>query len=438
MHIKTRKCAGGNVGSTVSVRKRGARLVLVVGILFGVDTGLGLALTSPEQLSLATDVYHHAAQVALQGGDFYDVTPPGLPGYYFLYPPVVMGPLLVYGLVDPGLAYAVQTVLNLATGVVLATVVVRIVERSGVELGRVDRLLVGAFCLLGAGAAVTLVLGQVNLLLALGIALGATWVERGRERRAGAVLAAVATVKLFPALVGAWLIRRRAWRTIAAATATGVGLALVGLVAFGPDATVVWATRTVPGEMSVGAFGGGPDPGAPYLGLRRQFSMVAPWIPDDLLLPASLLTVTPVVLASYRTFGSRVSRLVGLQATLLATLTVFPLEHFYLSIALFPTVALLYLIDAGAVDPGPARPLYLGGALVASVPMTLGGLHSALATLPLPAAVESAILGAVTPTFAFALPPTYGVWAMLAACVVYQHRAVSTPAPEDAVDPADD
>lgn len=400
--------------------------MLVLGILVGVENAVGLARTQPAQVGLATDVYYYAARAALRGGDFYAAAPPGLAGYRFLYPPVVMGAILPYGLLgDPLWAYAVQWVLNVATGLALAAVMVRVVGRSGVELDRIDRLLVAGFCFGSAGAATTLVLGQVNLQLSLGIALGALLVERGQGRAAGAVLAAVATVKLFPALVGAWLVRRRAWRAVGAATAVGLGLVALGLVAFGPETTEIYLTRTIPDEMAVGAFPDGPDPGAPYLGLRRQFSVLAPWIPDDLLLPAGLLVLTPVVLAAYRTFADPVTRLLGLQATLLATLTALPLEPFYLSLALFPTVPLLYLVDAGPVDPGYARPLFLVGALVASVPVTLGGVETQLAVLPLPAAVDGAILGTAESAFAFVLPPTLGVWAMLAACGLYHHRAVS-------------
>lgn len=411
---------------------------MAVAILFGVENGVGLARTQPEQVGLATDVYYHAARAALEGGDFYAVTPPGLDGYYFLYPPIVMAPLLVYGLLgDPALAYAVQTAANLLTGGVLAWVMVRTVERAGVELDRVDGVLVAGFTFLSAAAAVTLVLGQVNLQLALAVALGATWIERDRETAAGAVLAAAATVKLYPALVGAWLVRRRAWRTIAAATATGLGLVVLGVVAFGPGVTEVFFTRTLPGEMSVGAFTDGPDPGSSFMTVRRQLSVVAPWLPADAVLPASILVMTPAVLASYRTFEHPVSRLVGLQATLLAILAVIPLEPFYLSLAIFPTIPLLYLIDAGPVDPGRARPLYLAGALVAAIPVTLAGIESTLALVPVPGAVASAILAVAPDVLAFALPPSLGVYAMLGACALYQHRVVSAGSDELAADPTD-
>lgn len=411
---------------------------MAVAILFGIENGVGLARTQPEQVSLATDVYYHAARAALKGGDFYAVTPPGLDGYHFLYPPVVMLPLLLYGLLgDPTLAYAVQTALNLLTGAALALVMVRTVERAGVELTRLDRGLIAGFTFLSAASAVTLVLGQVNLQLALAFALGAVWIERDREIAAGAVLAAAATVKLYPALVGAWLVRRRAWRTVAAATATGLGLLALGLVAFGPGPTEVFFTETLPGEMSVGTFADGPDPGAPFMTVRRQLAVVAPWIPGAAMFPAAMLVMTPVVLASYRTFEHAVSRLVGLHVTILAILSVIPLEPFYLSLALFPMVPLLYLLDAGPVDPGCARPLYLAGALVAAIPVTLAGIEATLSVLPVPGAVSGAILAAAPPVLSFALPPTFGVWAMLGACALYQHRAVAAESADPAGDPDD-
>lgn len=401
----------------VGIEKPGPRLVLVLGLLAGIGQAYTLPMLSPEQVTLATDVYHHAAEAFLSGEDPYAVTPPNLPGYYFVYPPVVLGLLLPYGLLSPGLAYAVQTALNVLATAGTAVVLVRTIERGGVDLDRVDRLLIGAFAFGSLGAVTNLLNGQVNPLLAFGIAAGVLALERDRETLSGVVLAAVATVKLFPALVGAWLLRVRAWRTIAAAIATGVGLFLLGVLAFGPDLTAAYVTEALARESSIATFEGGPDPGINKMTIRRQIAYLAPWVPGDLLFPVGAALLAPVVLASYRTVETLRDRLVALQATLLATLILLPLEPFYFSLAVFPSVALLYLVGGRWT-----RRAFLAGFLLAAAPLTMSSAEIWIETLSLSPGMADAITGIARAAFSFALAPMYGVWLMFGACIADQHR----------------
>ncbi|MXR21336.1 glycosyltransferase 87 family protein, partial [Halobacterium bonnevillei] len=133
-------------------------------------------------------------------------------------------------------------------------------------------------------------------------------------RAAGVAFGSVALVKLFPALVGAWLLRQRAWLAIAAATATGVlGLASGSLV-FGPETTAAYLTDTLAHEASVGSFTGGPDPTAPFVTVRRQLTAVFPGLPADWLLPASAFVLAPVFVGVNRVVDTLRSRLVALRA----------------------------------------------------------------------------------------------------------------------------
>jgi len=401
----------------VSIDRRGPRFVLAAGILAGLFQVVFLPRVSPEQVAIATDVYHHAAAAALSGGDPYAVTPPDHPAFHFLYPTIVLVVLLPYGLLDPGLAYAVQTGVNLLTIGAITILLVRTVERAGVELHRVDRLLVAGFAFGSAGMVTNLVNGQVNPQLALGITAGALLLERGRGIQSGVAFALTATVKLFPALLGAWLLRARAWRAVGAAVATGLGGLLLGVVVWGPDLTATYVTVALPREASTATFAGGADPTAPQMTIRRGIAFLAPWLPGDLLFPVATLVLVPVVLASYRTMATLRDRLVALQATLLATLSLFSLEPFYLSLAVFPTVPLLYLMEGR----WPRR-LFLLGALVAFVPLTMSTVEIWIGTLSPGPGVATTLRSLARTAFSFALPPTYGVWLMFAGCVASQNR----------------
>ncbi|MFC3478391.1 glycosyltransferase family 87 protein [Halobacterium litoreum] len=400
-------------------RNRRPRAVLAVAALAGVPSTVLFALRNPGQVGFATDVYYAAARAALAGRDFYAVNPVG--DATFQYPPAVVAAFYPHALLgDPALALALQTLVNLAALVGLAALVVRTAERGTGSLARVDRALLVAFVFLAGPVGVNLVMGQVNPVLALGLAGGAVALERGRDRASGAALGATAAVKLFPALVGVWLCRRRAWRAIAAATATGVGAILAGVLLFGPGATETYVAETLSGELSVASFPDGPDPTAPFVTVRRQLTYLAPSLSGTALLAAGLAVVAPVYAGVNRVVADPESRLVALQGTLTATLLVFPLEPFYVVLAVFPLAPLLYRLD-----PGTPRTLLLAGTLLVSVPV----LYESVVTLtaPLPGGISSAIRGVSRDAFAFVLPPTIGAWLVLAGCLLYQHRAATEP-----------
>lgn len=397
--------------------KRGPRVVLALCVLAGIPNTVLFPLRNPQQVGLATDVYYYSARAAMAGTDVYAVNPLGDTG--FRYPPVVVLGFVPHGLLgDPTLALALQTLLNLAALGGIAALAVWTIERGGVDLARIDRVLVWAFVFLVGPVGVNLVMGQVNPLLAAGLAAGAVLLIRGRERAGGVAFGLVALVKLFPALVGVWLLRQRAWRAIAAATATGLLGIAASVLVFGPGTLETYLTETLAHETSVASFADGPDHTAPYVTVRRQLTAVFPGIPADWLLPLSAAVLAPVFVGVNRVVDSLLTRLVALQGTLLATLVMFPLEPFYIVLAFFPLAPLLYLLD-----PGRVRQAFLVGTLLVAIPATWSSTVPMIAVLP--GGVAEVVRGLARPMFGFVLPPTVGIWLLLAGCLLVQHRAAS-------------
>ncbi|MGB9963901.1 glycosyltransferase family 87 protein [Halobacterium hubeiense] len=409
---------------------RAPRLVLLASVLAGVANTALFPLRNPEQVALATDVYYYSARAALRGADFYAVNPIGQTG--FRYPPAVVlafAPHAALG--DPLLAFAFQTLLNLAALAGLAAIVVRTVERatferaahgstarSGRGLATLDRALLAAAVFLVGPTGLNLVMGQVNPLLALGLAGGAVLLERDRRRASGAAFGLVALVKLFPALVGVWLLRRRAWRAVAAATATGIAGLAAGALVFGPATSVAYVTETLAGEAAVASFAGGPDPTAPFVTIRRQLAVLAPGLGSTWLLPVGAVVLAPVFAGVNRVVADLRSRLVALQGTLLATLLLLPLEPFYVVLVLFPLLPLLYVLDAG----WPRR-LVLAGAILLLIPVTWASVTTMTAVLPV--GLAAVVRDAARALFSFVLPPTIGSYLVLAGCLLAQHRAAT-------------
>jgi hypothetical protein len=386
-----------------------ARLLLAVGALAGLITAAVFPRANPDQVALASDVYYAAGRALLDGQPLYDVG--------FLYPPPVAAAFLPNALLgDTTLAYAYQIVVGLLALAAVATITVRLAERAGVALDRTDRVLVAAVVLASPPSVVNLVNGQVNPVLAAAIGAGALALESDREWASGAAFAAAALVKVFPALVGAWLLRQRAWRATAAATAVGVGVLLAGLPVFGVDAYETFATTVLTGEANVATFPDGPDPSEPYATVRRQFAAVYPGLSGAQLLVASLAVLAPFVAAANRVTATATDRLVGLHAVLVAILVAFPLEPFYAVLAYPTLVPLLYALD------GTPRGLFLAGSLLTIAPLTLGDV-ALVASLPVfPQAVSEAINAAGETLFTYVRPPTIGAFLMLAACALQQHH----------------
>lgn len=394
------------------------RLVLALGILSGLGGIVATPFVSPEQFMLASDVYLYAADALLAGEDIYDVTPPDRPGYHYIYPPIVTAVFVPHALLGTSLAsFAIQTALNVAFGIGIAVVLWRALSRRGVSLTRVDAALLAGFTLLSAYSAITVVNGQVTLWLAFAFAVGFDALERNRESLAGVAFAGAALVKVFPAAIGLWLVRRRVGRGVAAALATGIAGVLLGLFLFGPDVTVTYFTEVLTGRYE--GFDGAPEPTQTRDGVQRQiatiFGLGAPY-----LTPLAFLVLAPVVLVLYRDVGTDERRQAAILGTILATLLFFPLQRLYMSLFIYPLVVLLYRLP-----PGRPRTVLLVGSIVSFLRIDYGLVEVTVDILPVPSFLEAGLLAALEWGFQVVLPPTLGMWLLLAGCVLVHYEPLT-------------
>lgn len=415
--------------------RRPVRATLAATIAVGLVYLVAVPLVRPDQVAVATDVYYHAGRAVLSGGDPYAVTPPTRPDFFFIYPPLVLLAFVPHVLMGSPLgAYLLQTLLNLATAGALAVLLCRGIADAGVELARRDRLLVGGVVVGSVHSIPVFVMGQVNLQLALAIAVGVRLVAhdrdgsaRGRDRLAGVAFALAAAVKLFPAVVGAWLLRLRAWRAVGAAVVTGLGTIAAGALVFGPAPTWTFFTEVLPAERQAATFVGGLDPSVMFVSVRRPLGALLPEASAGVLSALALALLVPAVLASARDVSSRTGRLVALLATLLATLTYLPLEPFYYALLYYPLVVLLYRLE-----PGRVRRLFLAGTVTLSLIVSYPSVEQLLVIAPLPAGIASTLDAVARTVFSVAQPPLAGVVLLLAGCVFWQHERAAESA--DATD----
>jgi hypothetical protein len=328
-------------------------------------------------------------------------------------------------------AFAAFTALNLAAAIGVAVLLVRWIERYRGPLPRTDRWLVGGFVLLSLHSVPTLLYGETNFVLLLALVAGFWWLDgdsktgdgeetddESDETKAGVAFAIPAVVKLFPAAVGVWLLHRRAWRAILAATATGVGLFALGVASFGMDAHRTFVRVAVVPRLSSGRFAGGLAPDATLVTLRRPLSVLLPGLDSALYGPLAFLLLAPVVAYCYHRASDPVERLVAVFATMAAIVVGFPSLLLYVVYLLFPLVPLLYLLERG-----PGRQLFVAGAFVANFAVTLGNVEALLVGTP-----AAELLAGLEPVLTLATPPLYGTALMLAGCVAFLRRTAPTRA----------
>ena len=404
----------GDVDPDARGRRRSARLVLAVGVLLGVQSVLYLSILEPGRLGMDFKVYHVAAEHALRGESFYGVAPADHGDLFYVYPPITILAFLPFAALDgwlPGLL--ALTALKVALGLGTALLLIRYTERKGVPLGRLDRALIGGYVLASFHAVPSMFYGEVNLALGFLLTAGFVLLDDGRETPAGVAFGLVAFVKVFPALLGVWLLRVRATRAVAAAVATGGGLFALGVPLFGVDTTRAYVREAILPRLSAERFAGGLDPNAYVVTVRRPLSVLFPDLDPALLTLGALLVLGPPVAYLYLDVDGEVDRLSAICGTVVATLLFFPSLFIYLLFLAFPLVPLLYL-----VEDGPGRTVFVAGAMLSNFAYTLGSVERFLAAVPLPAAARDAVLAVAAPVLTFGTPLLYGTLLLLAGCVL--------------------
>lgn len=402
----------GSMETETSPNRQSARIVLLFGILAGVGNYLIVPAASPDQVMLASDVYLAAAEAFLDGEDFYTAAPADRPGFTYLYPPITILLFLPHALLGSQVAaFGVQLVANGLFALALAAVIWRALDRRGVWITDLDRALLVGFTLLSAHSAITVLNGQVTIPLGLAIAIGFDALDRRREYVAGIAFALAALVKVFPALLGLWLLRRRAWRDVGGALATGVGGLLLGAILLGPDLTVTYFEDVLLARYEEETFADRPDPTQTTDGIHRQLAAVGLTGPARTLLAVGILGGVLAVL--YRSVEARTERVAGMLGTVIVALLVLPLQPLYFSLLAYPLVLALYLFP-----PGLARTLLVGGTLLTYLRLSFDMLTGMLAADPVPEALAVAIEAGAQPLFVFVLPPTLGLWLLLGACLI--------------------
>jgi len=362
--------------------------------------------------------YHYAVERALDGQTFYDVTPPGTYDWaVYLYPPGTLPTFYPFTLFEWTTGYAILTGLSILAAGLATWLLVRYVESLGPELGWVDFGLVFAAVLFSTHAYGTIYYGNINILLALALVGGFLALQRDREYLAGGVFAVTALFKVFPALIGFYLLRIRKWYAVGAALVTGVGGLVLGVILYGLDATVYYFTDVVAGRTETELFTGGyPVEGIFYITIQRPISRLVsalwPSAPYLVIFGASVIICASILAYFYDDLTTELDRQMAIFATLVVMLVLVPSLQWYLVLLYFPLVTVLYLWQDGL-----SRYLFVLGGVLFSVTGNTEDTVEALERAP------DIVETVGYPIAVAATPPLYGLLLMLAACAIHKYRS---------------
>lgn len=395
--------------------------MLAVGIAFGLGYLGYRTLVSPFGAGINFEVYRAAATELWSGGPVYGVSPVGDPDYTFRYPPITLVWFSLYLLVGPLVGYWLHLASALAASAVLGHVLATEIERHGTPVTLLDRALVMGFVAVGSYAAASLLYGNVNHHLALFVGLGLVWLARDDQVRAGVALGLGALLKVFPAALGLWLLRRRAWRALAAAAATGLGGLAVGAATFGVDRTRAFVESELLSRATPVSVAGGMPADSEYVTLLRPLSVLVPTDSAGLLTVLALALLAPVLVVLYRDVTTPTTRLAAVFGTLAAILLVLPSFSLYFVVLGYPLVVLLYVLEAG-----PGR-LFALGAGLSLLTLKLPDVATIVEAVPLPPTLGALALAGARASYTFGTPVLWGTLAMLAACVWQSRRERTAP-----------
>jgi hypothetical protein len=320
-------------------------LVLAVGISLGVAYTLYRVLITPSTFGIDFEIYRAAAADLHAGQEVYGRSPVGIADYTFRYPIVLLAAFSLYLLVPPVVGFAVHVAGTVLVSVALGLAIATVIERHGIALSTLDRVLICLFILISPVGAPSVVLGNINHHIALALGVGLIWLERGRQTRAGIALGIAAVPKVFPAAIGIWLIVRRKYRAMFAAIATGLGALGAGAVLFGWERTRRYFFAELIPRSTATAGSGTLSPSSLYVTLQRPLTVVFADASGTVLMALSLVIVAPAVAYTYLNSDGELQRLVTLLTTLCAILLVIPSYTMYFVILSYPLIPLLYLLS---------------------------------------------------------------------------------------------
>ncbi|TKX85366.1 DUF2029 domain-containing protein [Halorubrum sp. SS5] len=394
-------------------RRNQIRAVLLFGIAVGLIALLYLLTISNVDTGAAFRAYHYAASASLAGEPFYGISAPGYDST-FIYPPVTILFFYPFALIENWrLSFALMTFLNIVLAIGIAKNVIWFIEIIGESPPRADRILIVVYSVFSVLTIQVYLQGQINSFLALAVIYGFVRLYQDDEHSAGILFALAALFKYFPALFGIYLIKRRAYRGIAAAILTGTGFLGLGYLLFGHGVYKNYLQNVLSSRY---IFADGLSPTVNLVTFWRPLSYLLPEAGPPIYLLVSAGIMAPILIYVYLRSTTAVGELIAILVTSIMIIVVLPSKLPYLVMLHFPLVPLLYLVEDRTVHQ-----TLLVGSVVVCLAFNLEHVRAVAQIVITSEPIRAAILRGVEPLFTVATPPLYGLVILLVACLRYAY-----------------
>lgn len=357
-------------------------------------------------------IFYYSAINGFAGDPFILTRPVDWGGGPYIFPPISIVYFYLYSFVEFNTAFLIHTLINAILSLGIGTLTIRFLTMNGIEIDRIDLVLLYAVFFVSVPILTSFSLGQVNHHILLALTVMFLGLEQNDELTSGVSLGLATAFKGWPALTGLYLIRERAIKTIVFSVATAGTLTIMGAFLFGIDTTIQYFIAVT--EFRKAAFVGGLSPNSPLVTLRRPISMIFPYINPDWYTIIAVACVLPFL--GYVYFVSSTDQITHRLATFLGTIVavIFVIQstNYYVVFTYFPLVSLLYLSEDHL-----ALLLYcLGGVLIQFL-VTPAMIASILNGLPLSSGTIQILLELVIGAFSIVSIPLVGLLCLFLGCI---------------------
>ena len=323
--------------------QKSPQIYLIITIITGVlSLGFTLAISGIGTGDFLT--YYTAAEYALQGKQFVGENT-GMPSGPYVYLPITVLFYVPLTLFSPMVAYILLFCINICGALLASWQVIRLSDKLDIELTTQDKLLITGAILLAPPLIGNLLNAQPNFWLLVAFLTGYQLLEKNQQLLAGVILALPAIFKLWPALLGIWLVYRCQWKAVVSAVATGTFAIITSMGVFGTATNIEYFRYILYSRSWTELFAGGLSPEMGVVTIRRPISILSPNLDPVYMALIGVIILLPILLYYYSTATGQIGRLVAFEVTVITILLIIPSITPYFIFPFAFAVPLLYVLE---------------------------------------------------------------------------------------------
>lgn len=319
------------------------QIYLIITIITGLlSLGFTLAVSGIGTGDFLT--YYTAAEYALQSKQFVGENT-GMPSGPYVYLPITVLFYVPLTLFSPIVAYILLFCVNICGGLLTSWQVIRLSDKLNIGLTIQDKLLITGAILLAPPLIGNLLNAQPNFWLLAAFLTGYQLVEKNQQLLGGVMFALPAILKLWPALLGVWLVYRCQWKAVVSAVAMGTFAIITSVGVFGTAANIEYFRYILYSRSWTELFAGGLSPEIGVVTIRRPISTLFPNLDPVYMALIGVIILLPILLYYYSTATGQIGRLVAFEVTVIIILLILPSITPYFIFPFALAMPLLYVLE---------------------------------------------------------------------------------------------